>query len=284
MVRRLGLVIASLLTLAPLPSYAQTAVLTDSFDSGAVSAAWGQTLTTNALHYTPNTAETTFVNSPAHSGAKAAHYYTLIGTDERAPWQIGLDGAKMDALLGTNPTEFYFTWHEYFATGYDFPNSSQKLVRFGYANGSYPANKVEIGVLIQNSNADINVQFFCGLWGDSSLCNVDNSAHSDQPIALDTWVKFGLWAKMNTPGASDGFIKLYKDDVLFLDKPAVDIRGNGTKGFDYMWIGGNYSNGGNLSASGHRYIDDVALYRSKNGGRSVRGFWRRGRIRAFKWQ
>lgn len=163
---------------------------------------------------------------------------------------------------GTYPTELYLEWHEYFDSGYCWPSSSQKLIRIGFYDESFPESRKEFGYLVQTSNGDVNIQYFCGQWGNTTNCNVSGAVYSGEAHPTNQWVKWGYWLKLNTSGSSNGFIKVYKNDVLYLDTGNVSLIGNDTKGVNFLWVGGNYSmlGGGTAACSGHRYIDDVAIY------------------------
>lgn len=253
------LLAACLLSL--LPACAQAAELyTCNFDSGVICSP--ATLSNVASHYTPNTAETLYTADPDGGGGQSGHYYTLVGTNERSPWQFNLASSGLTSIYGSEPSEVWLEWREWFDNAYCFPTSSQKMLRFGYDNASFPASKKELGLLLQSNNSDINIQYFCGLWGNSSACNVDAAIHSNQAIAKNQWVTFLIHIKLNTPGASDGQIQLWKDGVSFLSANNINMRGTDTRGYNFMWIGGNYSmlSGGTLSCSGHRYIDDVRFF------------------------
>jgi hypothetical protein len=245
--------------------WAQSPLFSDGFEGSPCAVNAGSSLNTDTDNYTPNTAQTTFVASPTNSGSCAAHYYTLIGTNEQTPWQQSFNAAQLSAIgITDTTTEMYFEWYDYFDGDYCFPTSSQKLLRLGFETG---ANKKEIGVVTQSSNADFNLQYFCGQWGDSSLCNIGDAVHTNDPLPLDTWNKIGVWVLFNTPGASDGFIKVYLNDALVMTTGDANIRGNSTKGIDFAWIGGNYSmlSGGTAACSGSRYIDDVKIYSTMPG-------------------
>ena len=221
----------------------------------------------DSRHYTPNTAQSLYVTTQAHEGSYSANYYALSGTNERTPVMFYADPTDFNEITGTSDgtTEIYFQWHDYFTSTYPFPSSQQKLFRIGYDNVSFPAEKKEITVGIQTSNADVDLGYFCGQWGDSSACNVGAALHTNQPIATNQWVKLAIWIKLNTPGSSDGFIRFYIDDVLAMEGTSLNLRGTNTKGFNFLWLGGNYSmlSGGTLSGNGNRYIDDVKWYDSQ---------------------
>lgn len=235
-------------------------LLADSFEDSSVNPAWSLiTLATNYL----SSAGSPFVHGPVEDGSTAIHYSLLAGQNEVAPITLGADPAQLSAIVGApEAEEAYFEWHEYFEPDYAFPDSSQKLLRFGFDDPEQPASKKEIGVVVQAENSDVNIQYFCGTWGDSSLCEVENALHSDIPIPTGRWVKFGFWVRLNTPGESDGLLELYLDDELLLEAHDLDLRGNDPHGFNFMWLGGNVSalSEEGIKRSSSRYIDNVRWF------------------------
>lgn len=247
-------------------------LFSDGFEGSAgvcgVSSGWGQALGGDALHYVPNSGQTTFVATPTHGGACAGNYFLMSGTNERQPWMIGMDATKISSLYGGEATELYMTWYEFYPTGYPWATGSQKILRW-YLNHdpSDPGSRKEYNLWIANSGANVQINRFCGVWGNSTNCNVDAYVNSSEGPPLNQWVKWGYWLKLNTPGETDGFVRLYKDDSLYLSMVDVDMRGNDTHGVDTFWIGGPYSQAGGvgtLATDGHRYIDDVTLYDSNS--------------------
>ena len=239
-------------------------VLEDSFENAEISPRWGEPLIVDAEHYAPATRESVFSNKVVRNGSFAGHYYTLAGSNEKTPWQVILREPQISNIFGGLPEEMYVEWAEYFEDGYCFPTSSQKMVRLGFDNPSIPESKKEYGVVTQTGNRNLNYQMFCGAWGNNSNCSVDFGTHSERPIPTGRWVKLGFWVKLNTPGKSDGHARLYLDDSLLISNSDVDLRGRDTRGINYLWIGGNYSMlaAGGLRCSGHRYIDDIKIYRT----------------------
>ena len=241
-------------------------LFTDSFENQAAAAPWEEQVSGDL--YAPNTRADKYVTTPAaHDGRYSAHYFARQGTNERTPIQFFADSSDFAAITGTaeDTTEIYFSWYEYFTSNYPFPSSSQKMLRIGYDNADFPAEKKEYDVLIQSSNADLNVQYFCGQWGDTSNCRIGDAIRSGTPMETDQWVKLGFWMKLNTPGGSDGFLRLYKNDQLFLERTNLDLRGSCSRGVNFLWLGGNYSNleGGTDSRDGSRFIDDAEWWNTK---------------------
>lgn len=254
------------------PANAQTLLLEDNFN-GSISPAWKQlpeSQPAGFTHYKPSTDKEVFVPTPAFEGSGSVRYYALQGTNEHTAWQIGFNTL---ALLGKESVdELCMEWREYFEPTYPFPTGSQKLLRCGFYTDNQPASHKELGVLLQTSNSDLNMQLFCGRWGDSSLCNVDRAWYSNHGIETGQWVTLKLYFKLNTPGARDGVLRLYKNGYLYLESFGVDFRGIDPLGYNYCWLGGNSSNknGELLTKSGSRFIDAVKVWdKCASGGGST---------------
>lgn len=228
----------------------------EDFSSGVQDAYWSS-LQTEALHYTPNTSEIVFVTTPKRVSTHALHYYALAGTDEKIP-------AQLNKNFSPSVAEFYLEWYEYFVTGYPFAASSQKMVRFGHWAEGEPEHEKQFNLWCQWNNIELGISWHHVDQG------IDQGRWPGFGISkFDDWIKFGIWVKLNTysPQLSDGFIKVWMDDVLIHNHIDINIRGSDSEGYNFMWLGGNYSNiGVGLPNSGHRYIDEIRMYNTKPGG------------------
>ena len=71
------------------------------------------------------------------------------------------------------------------------------------------------------------------------------------------------WTKLNSPGNSDGFMRVFMDDRLLMGLENISQRKGSSIPWNMLWIGGNYSNQGPQPSNGNRYIDDIRWYTSK---------------------
>ena len=238
-------------------------LLADSFEESSVNPLW--VLNTLSSNYS-GSGGSPFIHSPDHDGGTALRYSILRGQNEVSPVVLNADKAHLSAIVGApEAEEAYFEWHEYFEQEYAFPDGSQKLLRFGFDDPEQTSSKKEVGVGIQSQNSDLNIQYFCGQWGDSSSCDVGNALHSNRAIPTGRWVKLGFWVRLNTPGESDGLLQLFVDGELLLDGRDLDLRGSDDHGFNFMWLGGNVSvvSGHGIERSSSRYLDNVRWYSTK---------------------
>ena len=73
------------------------------------------------------------------------------------------------------------------------------------------------------------------------------------------WYKLAIEINANTPGAKDGFIKVWVNDGLVLDKQSMNIRGNSTFGLDRVEVGRQVDRTDGILVDEYRYWDDIAI-------------------------
>ena len=76
-------------------------------------------------------------------------------------------------------------------------------------------------------------------------------------VAMGEWVKLKLYTRMNTPGSSNGIIRLWIDDELKVDYTDVNIRENTSYGFGKL-IMGSYATQASGS-DGYEWFDGWVL-------------------------
>jgi hypothetical protein len=102
----------------------------------------------------------------------------------------------------------------------------------------------------------------------------DNYFYPKYDVPADTWMKFSVKLRLNTPGLSDGLIYLACNDDILLDRHDIIVRDMSYQRFVGFWNGGNLSQSCKglgdpmppLGREGHpcyidpplvRYIDDI---------------------------
>lgn len=206
---------------------------------------------THAANYTPNTAQTPYVTTPRVDGTHALNYYVQPGDDEITSRQVGL--SEFTPAI----TETYVIWHERYASGYPWPQGSQKMMRhIYYTEATGTANELLVNV----TNSGAKLQCF---WVE--IANEgEAAAEVDNPIVADTWHQFVLWARLNDLGQANGFVKLWMDGTLYINLENQEQRTNSnTLGWNIMWVGGNYTNQGAVTGTGNRYIDELIWFNTK---------------------
>ncbi|MFQ5752952.1 MAG: hypothetical protein ACE5HI_13240, partial [bacterium] len=105
--------------------------------------------------------------------------------------------------------------------------------------------------------------------GDNSTIDIPTT-DGEFPIP-GTWHELKFYLKMNTPGSTDGIVKMWLDGVNFINDSTADIRGSSSKTFGaysrsvYFFGNIQHPNGGSFTAPGagnewDRTIDDVWVW------------------------
>lgn len=244
---------------------AQTLLLEDGFN-GSISPNWKQlpiSVPSGFPHYAPFTTISPWTVNPTFEGSGAVRYYALQGTNEHTPWQIGFDTKQAFNL--DSMSEACVEWREQFDTNYPWPTGSQKVVRWFHQSDLAidKKHKKELSIFLQGSNTTATVAYFCGLWGDSTNCNVDSKLEKQNVFPIGRLVTSKLYFKLNTPGLSDGILQYYREGNLFLSGSNLNMRGSDPVGYNGFWIGGNMSMVGGIGTlpnSGSRDIDYIRVW------------------------
>ncbi len=202
-----------------------------------------------------------FADFPGHG--PALRYYIPQGVDEVTPAQVALEGDRdfLRVCGKKNIDEFYAEWSEYFADGHDFADCGQKILRATYWNEGEPlGHELTFAVLDDNSRIQLFLFHPQGL-SDGSGLDVGLDYRASMPTGR--WVSFGVWCRLNTPGESDGFARVYMDGKPIITRTQMSLRGKDPRGWNVFWIGGNHSNSAPTAQASHRYIDDILLYSTK---------------------
>ena len=174
------------------------------------------------------------------------------GTDDMTPAQVGMEGTGAFQRVTGSPevSEFYITWEEYYPAEHDFADGAQKMLRFTSEGGP--------GMMLQNQYNNRNLQISA-----FHPSGVDIFQNSGRSVPVDRWVSFAVWCKLNTPGRQDGFCRAWMDNEQIIDMSNVNMRGNDTRGWYLMWVGGNHTNQKPTTRTSLRFIDNIRWYNTK---------------------
>lgn len=109
--------------------------------------------------------------------------------------------------------------------------------------------------------------------GGRDLLDWGTAESNDFSFERERWYKIASEVQLNTVGTSDGWVRLYVDDVLVAEKSNLLIRASADHRFNRVMFGGWYSNeaaGNNPSlapaAPTSLLIDDVSIVTTPNSG------------------
>ena len=232
-------------------------LLVENFDNCEFDPQWNASFVRTELY---EGHEVPFVS--AHGHGCVLHQYIPENMDETTAAQVGLEGREAFLRVAGTPEvdEFYIEWEEFFPEEHDFADCSQKMMRFTfYDGGDSPGS--EINLTAQDDNT--NIQLFLYHPESENGGPIDLFTNTNLSVPTGRWVRFAVWAKLNTPGEQDGFARAYMDNQEIASLENVSNRGWDTRGWNVMWIGGNHSNNRETTQASSRYIDNIRWYATK---------------------
>ena len=171
------------------------------------------------------------------------------------------------AILHVDADHLFVRWYEYRDTDYDF--GGEKTMRFWSTAGGLTQFDIPLGVAGQsNGGSDycgINDMRNFNLFGQGGPTNW-GSLNIPYSLMRNRWYGIEVEIRLNTPGASDGEVRMWVDGVMIGERTGLDMRGNLTNNINRVRVGGWYSN----SWAGRnpcpdpvvpavRYIDDLVV-------------------------
>jgi hypothetical protein len=188
--------------------------------------------------------------------------YIPVGVDDITSAQVGLESAEGFTRVtgGSEVDEFYVEWQEYYPDDHDFADGAQKLFRFTYWKEGESRGPT-IHLMAQYENTDLQLAVFHPDGDDGNPIDLFTDTHLAIPTGR--WVDLGVWCRLNTPGESDGFCRAYLDGQEVANMDQISIRGNDTRGFNIMWVGGNHTNQKPTVHASSRFIDNIRWFNTK---------------------
>ncbi len=115
-----------------------------------------------------------------------------------------------------------------FDSGYVWPNSGQKVAILNATDGATSQRRYQV-ILKVAPEGDWSLQHsYIDTW---QFFEKRQNVGTAQPVVQGQWVKLKVYARMNTPGASDGIIRMWVDDVLKAEYTSLDLRQSTDNGF-----------------------------------------------------
>ena len=181
------------------------------------------------------------------------------------------DEQQGGATREINHDHVYVRFFEYYATDFDFA-AGMKTGRISSFNGNTNNYDIILYSGARSSNP-LNSSDFCGTNDMETLTLGYNGGPLDWgDVSGNVAMQRGRWycveyeVQLNTPGQSNGAVRVWVDDALQAQRTNFNIRGNVTALLNRVMIGGWYSNSAagqnscpNPQSASVRYIDDVVI-------------------------
>ncbi len=166
---------------------------------------------------------------------------------------------------GEKVEEAYLTLWSKFSSGYVWPSIGHKIGLFNITNAS-GARQYQV-ILFVNGNGQYAIEH--SDIPDWRFYYRPQNIGSPAPVAGNVWEKLKMYVRLNTPGSSDGIIRLWVNDTLKLEYTNLNIRENTDLGLNKLILS-SYANPSSGS-NGTQYFDDWTLSTTDPDGSSGGG-------------
>jgi hypothetical protein len=135
------------------------------------------------------------------------------------------------SLGGTKVEEIWLRFYSKFSSGLVWPNRSQKMAIFNLTNGVDNERRYQVYVYVTPSGRYAVDHSDIGNWQFYGL-----SQNVGAPVGPrgDEWDKIKLYVRLNSPGRSDGIVRMWVNDELKLQHTNVPIRASSSYGMNKL--------------------------------------------------
>lgn len=135
-----------------------------------------------------------------------------------------------NAVGGEKVTEAYLSLYSKFSSGYVWPSSDQKIAIINLTNES-GARQYQVYIYVNSQGQYVIDHSDIGDW---RWTGYGQNIGTPVTVTGDSWDKLKLHVRLNTPGASDGEIRFWINDVLKASYSGIDLRENTDYGMNKL--------------------------------------------------
>lgn len=136
-------------------------------------------------------------------------------------YRIGMDKVE----------EIYLQFYSKFNAGYVWPDKGHKLAILNLTDGVVSNRRYQVYIRVNPSGQYAVDHSYIDSW---TFFGLSQNQGSPAPVIFDVWEKLKLYVKLNTPGSSDGIVKLWINNVLKLSYSNLNIRENTSYGINKL--------------------------------------------------
>jgi hypothetical protein len=134
-------------------------------------------------------------------------------------------------LGGTKVEEVWLRFYSKFSAGMVWPNRSQKMAIINLTNGQDNERRYQVYVYVNPQGRYAVDRSDIAAWRFYGLPQNVGTAVSVRP---DQWDKIKLYVRLNTPGQSNGIVRLWVNDQLKAEHTNVPIRADTSYGMNRL--------------------------------------------------
>lgn len=157
---------------------------------------------------------------------------------------------------GDKVEEVYLKLSSKFSSQYDtWPSNSHKIALLNLTDGESNDRRYQVMVNVDRDGRYFVEHSYIDTWQFFGLSQ--NTGGDPAGVRYGQWDDLKLYVRLNTPGASDGIIRLYVNEELKVDYTNVNIRQNTSYGLNKLILS-SYATDQSM-ASGYQYYDDWSI-------------------------
>jgi hypothetical protein len=139
--------------------------------------------------------------------------------------------ADFTTIGGSKVEEIWLQVWSKFDSGLTWPNRGQKIAILNLTDGQSTERRYQVTLYVNPSGQYAVERSDIGAWQFTGLAqNIGSAA----PVRLGQWDKLKVYARLNTPGSSNGIVRMWVNDQLKLEYTSVNIRSNTSYGFNKL--------------------------------------------------
>ncbi|MBM9605736.1 polysaccharide lyase [Desulfopila inferna] len=150
--------------------------------------------------------------------------------------------------------EVYLQLYSKFSSGYSWPSNSQKIAIINLTDGQSSQRRYQVYVYVNRYGQYAVDHSYIDTWQFNGL---PTNIGSPAAVVGDRWDKLKLFVRLNTPGASDGIVRLWVNDTLKIDYNNVDIRQRSNYGMNKLILSSYATD--SSGSNGRQWYDDLIL-------------------------
>ena len=196
--------------------------------------------------------ELSIVTSDPYSGSYCARAQLTSGThsDNYADFYFG----DFYTIGKDKVEEVYLSLYSKFDPGYVWPSDTQKIALLNLTDGQVSQRRYQVMIVVDREGRYFVEYSYIASWQFFGLAQNQGTPAA---VRFGEWDKLKLYTKLNTPGNSDGVVKLWVNNELKISYDDVNIRQNTLYGMNKLILSSYATDASGFN--GVQYYDDWIL-------------------------
>lgn len=128
--------------------------------------------------------------------------------------------------------EVYLEFSSKFEQGYTFPErQGHKLALINLTDGNTTDRRYQVYIVVDGNNQYAITYSDIGDW---TFRGLNQNVGTRETVRFDQWDRLKMYVRLNTPGSSDGIVRMWINGELKLDHSGLNLRENTDYGMNKL--------------------------------------------------